>query len=197
MNIKDLLLKELMILDLQSTTKLDAINEMVAKLKENDIISDENLFRDCILKREERGSTGLGEGVAMPHAKTIAVNKPAVLFAKSKKGVDYAALDDEPVFVFFMIAASEGAHDSHIETLAELSKMLIKDGFIDGILECNSAEEVYALIDNYEGDEEEEKQVEGTKTEVLDTNRKNSCSNSLSNRYSSHLHGRGSISCCC
>lgn len=172
MNIKDLLLKELMILDLQSTTKSDSINEMVAKLKENDIISDENLFRDCILKREERGSTGLGEGVAMPHAKTTAVNKPAVLFAKSKKGVDYAALDDEPVFVFFMIAASEGAHDSHIETLAELSKMLIKNGFIDGILECNSAEEVYALIDKYEGDEEEEKQVEETKTEVLDTNRK-------------------------
>ena len=91
MEIKDLLKKELMIMDLKSSTKMEAIDEMVAKLKEKNIISDEAAFKNLILKREEKSSTGLGEGVAMPHAKTSVVNTPAVLFARSNKGINYDA----------------------------------------------------------------------------------------------------------
>jgi len=170
MEIKDLLKKELMIMDLKSSTKMEAIDEMVAKLKEKNIISDEIVFKDLILKREEKSSTGLGEGIAMPHAKTSVVNTPAVLFARSNKGIDYDALDGEPVYIFFMIAASEGAHDLHIDTLAKLSKMLLNDDFTQGLKTCGTPDEVYALVDKYS-----EKSQETIKKEVKEaqsTNKK-------------------------
>ena len=102
MEIKDLLKKDLMIMDLKANTKMEAIDEMIARLKEKNIVSDADVFKDLILKREEKSSTGLGEGIAMPHAKTSVVNSPSVLFARSNKGVDYDALDGEPVHIFFM-----------------------------------------------------------------------------------------------
>ncbi|WP_338991913.1 fructose-specific PTS transporter subunit EIIC [Fusobacterium animalis] len=164
MKIKDLLKKELMIMDLKASTKMEAIDEMVAKLKEKNIISDEVVFKDLILKREEKSSTGLGEGIAMPHAKTSVVNTPAVLFARSNKGIDYDALDGEPVYIFFMIAASEGAHDLHIDTLAKLSKMLLNDGFTQGLKTCGTPDEVYTLVDKYS-----EKPQETINKEVKET----------------------------
>lgn len=154
MKIKDLLKKELMIMDLKATTKLEAIDEMVKKLKARDIIADEEVFKEHIIKREEKSSTGLGEGIAMPHAKTATVKTPAVLFAKSKNGVNYEALDGEPVYSFFMIAAADGAHDSHIETLAKLSKMLINDDFVKELNSAETPERVHELIDKYSVEEE-------------------------------------------
>ncbi|MDC7955854.1 fructose-specific PTS transporter subunit EIIC [Fusobacterium simiae] len=170
MEIKDLLKKDLMILDLKASTKMEAIDEMIARLKEKNIISDEVVFKDLILKREEKSSTGLGEGIAMPHAKTSVVNTPSVLFARSNKGVDYDALDGEPVHIFFMIAASEGAHDLHIETLAKLSKMLLNDDFTKGLMTCETPDEVYALVDKYS--EKPQETVKEETKEVQNTNRK-------------------------
>ena len=170
MEIKDLLKKDLMIMDLKASTKMEAIDEMVAKLKEKNIISDEAVFKDLILKREERSSTGLGEGIAMPHAKTSVVNTPSVLFARSNKGIDYDALDDEPIYIFFMIAASEGAHDLHIETLAKLSKMLLNDDFTQGLKTCSTPDEVYALVDKYS--EKPEEIVKEEVKEVQNANKK-------------------------
>ena len=170
MEIKDLLKKDLMILDLKASTKMEAIDEMIARLKEKNIISDEVIFKNLILKREGKSSTGLGEGIAMPHAKTSVVNTPSVLFARSNKGVDYDALDGEPVHIFFMIAASEGAHDLHIETLAKLSKMLLNDDFTKGLMTCETPDEVYALVDKYS-----EKPQEAIKKEIKEaqsTNKK-------------------------
>ena len=171
MEIKDLLKKELMIMDLKASTKMEAIDEMITKLKEKDIISDETEFKDLILKREERSSTGLGEGIAMPHAKTSVVKSPSVLFARSHKGIDYDALDGEPVHIFFMIAASEGAHDLHIETLAKLSKMLLNDDFTNGLKTCETADEVYALVDKYsekeEPKEEPKKEVSSNRKKII------------------------------
>lgn len=169
MRIKDLLKKELMIMDLKATEKLEAIDEMVQKMKEEGIVSDAEGFKDSILKREEKGTTGLGEGIAMPHAKTKVVKTPAVLFAKSKNGVNYDALDGEPVHIFFMIAATEGAHDSHIETLAKLSKMLINDDFVNGLKTCENADEVHKLIDKF-SDEKENVKEDKKETKVLAEN---------------------------
>lgn len=149
MEIKDLLRKELMIMDLKASTKMEAIDEMIEKLKTEGIISEADEFKKLILAREEKSSTGLGEGIAMPHAKTSVVVKPSVLFARSHKGLDYDSLDGEPVHIFFMIAASEGAHDLHIETLAKLTKMLLNDDFTKGLLTCNNSDEIYALVDKY------------------------------------------------
>lgn len=129
MEIKDLLKPEVMLLDLQATTKADVIDEMVKNLVAKGYVSDFETFKAGILAREAQTSTGLGDGIAMPHSKNAAVKEAVVLFAKSAAGVDYEALDGQPVHLFFMIAAPEGANNTHLEALAQLSKFLLKDGF--------------------------------------------------------------------
>lgn len=146
MKLQDLLNKNVMLLDLQATTKEAAIDEMVAKLVEAGVVSDFEAFKAGIVARENQTSTGLGDGIAMPHAKNAAVKEATVLFAKSNKGVDYASLDGQPTDLFFMIAAPEGANDTHLAALAELSKFLLADGFASKLRAASSAEEVHALF---------------------------------------------------
>ena len=88
MKIQDLLLKDAMIMDLQATTKEAAIDEMIARYHQVGVVDDVNNYRDAILKREAESTTGIGDGIAMPHAKVSSVKKAAVLFAKSDQGVD-------------------------------------------------------------------------------------------------------------
>lgn len=147
MKIQDLLRKDIMILDLQAISKEVAIDEMITKLVEKDIVHDFDVFKKSIMTREEQTSTGLGDGIAMPHSKNIVVDKPAVLFAKSNKGVDYKALDGQPTDLFFMIAAPQGANDTHLAALAELSQYLLKDGFADKLRAAATPEAVIAVFD--------------------------------------------------
>ena len=162
MKISDLLKKEIMIMEIAADNKIDAINEMIAKLKEKKMISDEELFREEIMNREELSSTGLGDGIAMPHAKTKAVNTPCVLFARSEKGIDYDSLDGQPAHLFFMIAAEDGANNTHIETLANLSKLLLKANFIEKLKKAKNPDEVIELV---EAGEKENKEIEKKKKE--------------------------------
>lgn len=150
MEINELLLKDLMILDLKATDKRGAIDEMVQKMFDKNIISDIEIFKEGILAREAQTSTGLGDGVAMPHAKNAAVKQPAVLFAKSAQGLDYEALDGQPTFLFFMIAAPEGANNTHLQALAALSGRLIDPTFIAELKTATSPEEVQALFNKNE-----------------------------------------------
>ncbi|MGT2910956.1 PTS fructose transporter subunit IIABC [Streptococcus cameli] len=147
MKIQDLLKKELMLLDLQATTKEAAIDEMISSLVAKNVVSDFDTFKTGIMNREEQMTTGLGDGIAMPHSKNTAVRDAAVLFAKSVNGVDYASLDGQPTDLFFMIAAPEGANDTHLSALAELSQYLLKDGFAAKLRQANTADEVLAVFD--------------------------------------------------
>jgi PTS system fructose-specific IIC component len=146
MKVTDLLLPQEMILSLHATDKASAIGEMVEKLYQTGNITDKDVFKEGILKREAQTSTALGEGIAMPHAKNRAVKKATILFAKSKTGIDYEALDGEPVYVFFMLAAPENAYNAHLEALAELSRFLMKDGFVDRLKQAETPEQVIALF---------------------------------------------------
>ena len=146
MEIKDLLKTEVMIIDLQATSKEAVIDEMVNKLVSEGYVNDFSTFKAGIMAREAQTSTGLGDGIAMPHSKNTAVNEPVVLFAKSKVGVDYAALDGQPVNLFFMIAAPDGANDTHLEALAQLSTYLLKDGFQDRLRKVEYPREVIQLF---------------------------------------------------
>ena len=94
-----------MLLDLQATTKEAAIDEMINSLVDNGVVTDFDVFKSGIMAREAQTSTGLGDGIAMPHSKNAAVKEATVLFAKSNKGVDYESLDGQPTDLFFMIAA--------------------------------------------------------------------------------------------
>ena len=146
MKINDLLQKNLMIMDLQATDKQSAIEEMVQRLYEEKIISNIEEFKAGILAREAQTSTGLGDGVAMPHAKNAAVLQPAVLFAKSPQGLDYEALDGQPTSLFFMIAAPEGANDTHLKALAALSGRLIDADFLTKLNQAQTPEDVQMLF---------------------------------------------------
>lgn len=147
MKIQDVLKKETMLLDLQATTKEAVIDEMITSLVEKGYVTDRELFKAGILNREAQTTTGLGDGIAMPHAKNSAVKEATVLFAKSSKGVDFASLDGQPTDLFFMIAAPEGANDTHLAALAELSKYLMKPGFADKLRSVSSPEDVLTIFD--------------------------------------------------
>ena len=147
MKIQDLLRKDVMLLDLQATEKTAVIEEMIQSLVKHGYVTDFEIFKEGILAREALTSTGLGEGIAMPHSKNSAVKEATVLFAKSNKGVNYESLDGQPTDLFFMIAAPEGANDTHLAALAELSQYLMKDGFADKLRKVSSPEEVIALFD--------------------------------------------------
>ena len=159
MKIQDLLNKKVMLLDLQATTKEAAIDEMINSLVDNGVVTDFDVFKAGIMAREAQTSTGLGDGIAMPHSKNAAVKEATVLFAKSNKGVDYESLDGQPTDLFFMIAAPEGANDTHLAALAELSKYLMQDGFADRLRKVTSPDEVIAAFNTGE----EEAQAEEAK----------------------------------
>ena len=150
MKIQDVLRKDVMLLDLQATSKEAVIDEMITSLVDKGYVTDFEVFKTGILNREAQTTTGIGDGIAMPHAKNAAVKEATVLFAKSNKGVDYASLDGQPTDLFFMIAAPEGANDTHLAALAELSKYLMKPGFADKLRSVSSPEEVIAVFDEAE-----------------------------------------------
>ncbi|KTF20746.1 fructose-specific PTS transporter subunit EIIC [Streptococcus gordonii] len=147
MKIQDLLRKDVMLLDLQATEKTAVIEEMIKSLVDHGYVTDFETFKEGILAREALTSTGLGDGIAMPHSKNSAVKEATVLFAKSNKGVDYESLDGQPTDLFFMIAAPEGANDTHLAALAELSQYLMKDGFADKLRQVTSPDQVIELFD--------------------------------------------------
>lgn len=147
MKIQDLLRKDVMLLDLQATEKTAVIDEMIKSLTDHGYVTDFETFKEGILAREALTSTGLGDGIAMPHSKNAAVKEATVLFAKSNKGVDYESLDGQATDLFFMIAAPEGANDTHLAALAELSQYLMKDGFADKLRQATSADQVIELFD--------------------------------------------------
>lgn len=157
MKITDLLIKDAMIMDLKATTKQAAIDEMVEKLYQVGRISDVKTFKDGILAREAQTSTGLGDGIAMPHAKNAAVKEATVLFAKSQAGVDYEALDGQPTYLFFMIAAPDGANDTHLQALAALSRKLVDADFVASLKQASTPDEVRALFAEESEEKHEEK----------------------------------------
>ncbi|HEM3490807.1 TPA: PTS sugar transporter subunit IIA [Streptococcus suis] len=159
MKIQDVLRKDVMLLDLQATSKEAVIDEMIASLVDKGYVTDFEVFKTGIMNREAQTTTGLGDGIAMPHAKNAAVKEATVLFAKSNKGVDYASLDGQPTDLFFMIAAPEGANDTHLAALAELSKYLMKAGFADRLRAATNPEEVIAVFDTAEAEDKAVEEV--------------------------------------
>ncbi|OCA82749.1 PTS fructose transporter subunit IIABC [Pseudobacillus wudalianchiensis] len=169
MNITDLLTKETMILHLQSTDKASVIDELVEKLAQAGRLNDRQQYKEAILAREAQSTTGIGEGIAIPHAKTSAVKTPAIAFGRSTEGIDYEALDGQPSHLFFMIAAPEGANDTHLETLSRLSSFLMDPGFRQKLDVAQTEEDVLAAINEMErgGEEEEEPETASSKGKIL------------------------------
>ncbi|RND39197.1 EIIABC-Fru [Lacticaseibacillus paracasei] len=172
MDIRDLLLKNVMIMDLKGTSKEAVIDEMVAKYHAEGIVTDENEYRQDILKREAESTTGIGEGIAMPHAKDSAVTRATVLFAKSDQGVDFNALDGQPVHLFFMIAAPEGANNEHLAALAALSSLLIDPKLVADLKQAKTPDDVLALFGKAQAEKEAKDKAEEAKEKAQEEQEK-------------------------
>ena len=146
MDIRSLLMKDIMIMDLKATTKSEVIDEMVHNYYEHGIIDDEDLYKKGIIKREEEGSTGMGDGIAIPHAHDAAVKKPAVQFARSVAGVDYDSMDGQPAHLFFMIAAPEGGDNTHLQALAALSQVLMNPDVVTALKAADTPDKVQDIF---------------------------------------------------
>lgn len=158
MKIIELLTKDTINLSINSTEKMDAIEELVSVLDSANKLNDRMEFKKAILKREEQSTTGIGEGIAIPHAKTKAVKQAAIAFGRSSNGVNYDSLDGQPSHLFFMIAAPEGANNTHLEALSRLSTILLKQEVRQLLLEANSEDDVLNIINRYDQEEKEENQ---------------------------------------
>lgn len=146
MKIEELLNPKLAILNLQANDKDSAIREMADMMADQGIVNNEEEFIKSIWDRENQTTTGIGDGIAMPHARNKNINKAAVLFAKSENGIDFKSLDGKPVHLFFMIAAPEGADNAHLQALAKLSSLLIDPEFVNELKKATSGEEVISLF---------------------------------------------------
>lgn len=163
MDIRELLLKDVMIMDLKAKSKDEVIDEMVHKYFEQGVIDDEKLYKADIIKREQESTTGIGDGIAMPHAKDKAVKRATVLFAKSEAGVDFDALDGQPVQLFFMIAAPEGANNTHLQALASLSSLLINPDLVAKLKQAKTPDEVQQLFSDAQSAKEAQEKADAEK----------------------------------
>ncbi|QWI17981.1 PTS fructose transporter subunit IIC [Bacillus wiedmannii] len=170
MKITELLKRDTVIMNLTASNKEAVIDELVEKLDGANRLNSKAEFKEAILKRESQSTTGIGEGIAIPHAKTKAVKQPAICFGRSVSGINYESLDGQPAHLFFMIAASEGANNTHLETLSRLSTLLMDEGFRKQLLEAKDEEELLRLFDEKENEKEEDIEVakpEGNEPYVL------------------------------
>ncbi|WP_411333703.1 fructose-specific PTS transporter subunit EIIC [Metabacillus indicus] len=160
MKITDLLTRDTIILDLRAGTKPAVIDELIEILHNSGKLKDKEGYKKAILAREEQSTTGIGEGIAIPHAKTNAVAEPAIAFGRSRQGADYESLDGQPAHLFFMIAASEGANNEHLQTLSRLSGFLMDPAFKKKLEDAETEEEILNAINEKEKEMEEEEASE-------------------------------------
>jgi PTS system fructose-specific IIC component len=156
MKITELLSINTILLNIEGNQKEDTIDQLVEVLFKAGKISDRTEFKASILKREEQSTTGIGDGIAIPHAKTKVVNEAAIVFGKSAAGVNYESLDGKPAHLFFMIAAPEGANNTHLEALARLSGLLMKAEVRYELLKATTPEEIIDTINRYDKEEKQE-----------------------------------------
>jgi PTS system fructose-specific IIC component len=164
MRISDLLKKESIELGVKVTGKEEAIDKLVGLMEAGGRLKDKAGYKEGILKREALGSTAVGDGIAIPHAKVDAVKEPGLSAMVVPQGVDYEAFDGSLSHLFFMIAAPDGEADVHLEALSRLSTLLMDPDFKSDLTNARSKEEFLQLIDDKESERYQKKEVKAEQT---------------------------------
>jgi PTS system nitrogen regulatory IIA component len=146
MNMKDVLRESCVIADLRGGTKKDVLTELISTLKTSGFIPSVNEAVDVVLERERLGSTGIGEGVAIPHGKMKGINHVLCAFGRSKEGVDFDAVDEKPVHIFFLLLAPEDSAGIHIQMLSRISRILRDPSFRRRLIEEGGSADLYTNI---------------------------------------------------
>ena len=152
MNLLDILSPESTIVDLKGESKEDIIAELVNSLAVGDAITDRDQVLQAVLDREKIMSTGIGDGIAIPHGKSAAATELVAAMGTQRHGVDFDALDGEPAFVFFLLVSPANVSGPHIKALARISRLLKNDAFKKKLIQANSAEDIIATIEAAERD---------------------------------------------
>lgn len=155
MRIRDLLAKESIMLNGSPKSKDDAIRQMAELMAKSGKINDKQAYIDGLFKREEESTTAVGEGIAIPHYKGNAVNKPGLAAMVIPNGVDFDSADGEPVYIIFAIAAPDTKDNVHLDVLSKLSVLMMDEGFIDNLRKAKSIDEFLSVIDKAESDKDE------------------------------------------
>lgn len=166
MKIADLLAKESIDLQAKVGSKAEALEHLVTLMAKSGKLADEAEYKRCVLAREEEGSTGIGEGIAIPHAKTNAVKAPGLAAMIVSEGVDFASLDDQPAKLFFLIAAPDTEDNVHLDVLSRLSTLLMDEKFTTALYAAKSPKEFLGIIDKFEADKLAEEAEEAAEQAV-------------------------------
>ncbi|MFA5090658.1 MAG: PTS sugar transporter subunit IIA [Candidatus Omnitrophota bacterium] len=149
MKIMDFLSKKAMLMDVKSTKKEEAIRELVDVLIESGEIEKgyrAKLF-EALMARESLGSTAIGQGVAIPHAKSECITKLTAAFGISRKGVDFDSLDGDPAYIFFLLVAPQDSAGPHLKALARISRLLKDKYFRDALRSATDAKSIISIIE--------------------------------------------------
>ena len=146
MRLSDILEEDNIIPDLKAKDKKGVLEELAEAIASHEPSLDKNSLVKVLLERERLGSTGIGDGVAIPHGKFPAVTQPIISFGRSRKGLDFDSMDGEPAFLFFLLVAPENAASIHLKALARIAKILKNGAFRKVLMEARNRQELYKTI---------------------------------------------------
>ncbi|MCZ0716891.1 PTS fructose transporter subunit IIABC [Aerococcus kribbianus] len=178
MHLSELFHEELMDLSLTTESKDATLNHLASLMTASNRLADKESYVDALQAREAQSTTGVGDEIAMPHAQDESITEAAIIFGRSKDGIEWESFDGQPAKLIFMIAAPKGGSDEHLSALAKLSSVLMNPEAKAAILAANNPAEVIAAIDQYDPDRQEAKEeaapatAEATSTEASDENEK-------------------------
>ena len=146
MKLSELIHEENVLPDLKAKDKKGVLEELVDTLIKQEPSLDKNALVKVLLERERLGSTGIGDGVAIPHGKFHSVTQPTISFGRSRKGLDFESMDGEPTHLFFLLVAPENSASIHLKALARIAKILKNSAFRKELMEVSGRQELYRKI---------------------------------------------------
>ena len=150
MRLRDILSESSILISLKSDTKKAVLEEMVSVLHEQGLVADKQKMLEVLLARESLGSTGIGQGIAIPHGKSSVAKQLVAACGISKNGVDFDALDDDKVYVIFLLAAPEDQASQHLKALARVSALLKDKYFRKALMNAETPQDVLRILDQEE-----------------------------------------------
>lgn len=150
MKICDIIRQDRIVAELKGQSKEDVINELIDLFRDDKRVIDIEKVRTAVLEREKIMSTGVGKGFAIPHGKTDSVEEIIAAFGKAARPIDFAALDEQPVYLVFLLVGKDNLVGPHIKLLSRISRMMNKDEFREKLLKAATSEEIYSIFQEEE-----------------------------------------------
>lgn len=145
--IRDVLKPAFINFNLAATEKQAAISELANTFVNEGVVTNDSVYLEAVMKREEESTTGIGFGVAIPHGKSAAVTEPSLAFGRSQAGIQYDSMDGKPVHLMFLIAVPETSNDEHLRILSKLSRKLMHDDVRQKLMTVTAADEIYQIFE--------------------------------------------------